>query len=140
LPDGLSVNTATGLISGTPTGPGVFSIPFSATNGGGTANATLTLSVGNAPAPALPEFTSGAALRGLVGSPLTYTLTASNSPTSFGATGLPAGSRLTHLLGRSPASRRSRGRRVWPFPPRIRPVQLKPFSPSIFQLHRSSLR
>src|SRR5438093_1135226 len=36
LPAGLSVNTATGIISGTPTASGTFSVTLSATNAGGT--------------------------------------------------------------------------------------------------------
>ena len=45
LPGGLSVNTSTGLISGTPTTPGNVSISLSATNGTGTGTATLGLTV-----------------------------------------------------------------------------------------------
>ena len=45
LPAGLSVNTATGLISGTPTATGSFSVTLSATNSAGTGSATLALSI-----------------------------------------------------------------------------------------------
>jgi|GEM_PF-840745 len=40
---------------------------------------------------AAPVIASAAAASGTVGSPFTYTITASNSPTSFGASGLPPG-------------------------------------------------
>jgi hypothetical protein len=45
LPTGLSVNTATGLISGTPTAPGTTPVPLSATNAAGTGTATLTVTI-----------------------------------------------------------------------------------------------
>jgi hypothetical protein len=45
LPSGLSVNTASGLISGTPTVAGTFNITISATNSTGTGMATLTLTI-----------------------------------------------------------------------------------------------
>lgn len=45
LPAGLSVNTATGLISGTPTAAGGATITLSATNTAGTSTATLTLTI-----------------------------------------------------------------------------------------------
>jgi TP901-1 family phage major tail protein len=46
LPAGLSINTTTGLISGTPSGSGVSSISITATNGSGTSPTfTLTLTV-----------------------------------------------------------------------------------------------
>src|SRR4029077_7818289 len=50
LPQGLSVNTTTGLISGTPTATGVFPVTISATNNAndpcsGTATDTLTLTI-----------------------------------------------------------------------------------------------
>jgi len=43
LPAGLSLNTSTGVITGTPTAGGAFSVTISATNTGGTGSTTLTL-------------------------------------------------------------------------------------------------
>ena len=45
LPTGLTVDTASGLISGTPTGAGTSSVTLSATNSGGTGNSPLTLTI-----------------------------------------------------------------------------------------------
>jgi len=45
LPPGLSLNTSTGVISGTPTTSGVFVITVGATNSTGTATTTLTMTV-----------------------------------------------------------------------------------------------
>ncbi|MBC7884177.1 MAG: choice-of-anchor I family protein [Saprospiraceae bacterium] len=92
LPDGLSVNTSNGEITGTPTGlPGVFNVLISATNSGGTGNATLvytinpkTLTVNNASADnkiydrTNTATISGSTLSGIVGSDL---VTINNSAT-----------------------------------------------------------
>jgi hypothetical protein len=45
LPVGLTVNTGTGLISGTPTAAGTSTVTLSATNSGGTGTAPLTLTI-----------------------------------------------------------------------------------------------
>ena len=87
LPPGLSVNTGTGLISGTPSATGVFPVNISATNGAGTGNGTVTITITLGP----PVITSATTANGVQGTPMTYQITASNSPTSFNATGLPAG-------------------------------------------------
>src|SRR5207249_11982984 len=47
LPAGLSVNTLTGLISGTPTTAGLNSITLSATNANGTGTQILALTISN---------------------------------------------------------------------------------------------
>ncbi len=49
LPAGLTVSTATGLISGTPTAAGTYSVALSATNANGTGTLILTLTI-NPPA------------------------------------------------------------------------------------------
>ena len=98
LPSGLSVNTTTGLISGTTSNNGgSFNVGLSATTAGGTCTATLRLTV-NPPAN-YPVITSANAASGVVGTPFSYTILGRNSPTSFGATGLPAGLSVNKTSG-----------------------------------------
>src|SRR5437879_1512140 len=86
LPSGLTVNTSTGLISGTPTTAGTYSVTISATNSGGTGTATLTITIlSGAPVITSPTTTSGTA-----GSAYFYQITATTNPTTYGATRLPA--------------------------------------------------
>ena len=105
LPAGLSVNTGTGLISGTPTSAGTSPVTLSAINSAGTGNATLTLTIASASAP--PVITSATTASGRVGSAFSYQITATNTPTSYGATGLPAGLSVntgTGLISGTPTS------------------------------------
>lgn len=87
LPAGVTVNTATGLVSGTPTVNGTFNATIYAGNAAGTGSATLTITL----TATTPAITSAATATGSGGSPFSYQITANNVPTSFGATGLPAG-------------------------------------------------
>jgi len=98
LPAGLSVNSGTGLISGTPTTVGTSTVTLSASNSGGTGSASLTLTIAAAPIPA-PVITSATTASGTVGSAFSYQITASNTPTSYGATGLPAGLSVNSTSG-----------------------------------------
>lgn len=72
LPSGLSVNTSTGLISGTPTAQGVSQISLSATNSSGTGTGTLTLTVNT-----FPTITTGPAGKTLTeGDSVTFSVAA----------------------------------------------------------------
>jgi hypothetical protein len=93
LPAGLTFN-GTDTISGTPTANGTTYVALTATNANGTAMATLTFTI----RPATPVITSATA-NGTVGTAFNYTITASNSPASFGATPLPAGLSLNATTG-----------------------------------------
>ena len=87
LPAGLSVNTSSGAITGTPTTAGASSVTISATNAGGTGTATLSITI----KPAAPVISSATTASGTVNQAFSYQITASNSPTSYNATNLPAG-------------------------------------------------
>ena len=98
LPPGLNINTATGLISGTPTAGGTFSATVSASNANPTAG---TQTVNFTIIPASPVITSGVTAAGTIGTAFGagYTITATNTPTNFSATGLPPGLTVTAGTG-----------------------------------------
>jgi len=82
LPPGLSVNTSTGLISGTATPTsGTWTSTLSAINASGTGTATLTITI-NATA-GTPVITSAAAVTTTVGSAFSYSIVGTNTPTSY---------------------------------------------------------
>ena len=87
LPTGISVNPATGLISGTTFLIGSFNATVTATNGTGTGNQALVISTTLGP----PVINSATTANSVVTVPFNYQITAANSPTSFGASGLPGG-------------------------------------------------
>jgi Cu/Ag efflux protein CusF len=95
LPTGLSVNTATGIISGTPTAPGTFTSTVNAFNAGGQGSKTFTITI----LPQVPIVSSAATATGTIGSAFSYSITASNSPTSYAANGLPAGLSVNTATG-----------------------------------------
>ncbi len=103
LPSGLSVSSTTGLISGTPSASGTSTVTLSASNSAGTGTASLAITI----ATPIPTITSATTASGTAGSAFTYQITATNSPTSYGAAGLPAGlsvNSTTGLISGTPSS------------------------------------
>ena len=92
LPAGLSIDTATGVISGIPAASGTFFVQLSATNITGTATATLTLTVSN---------TVEVTVQGSLTDPISLTGDGLPPPsgTVYAAKGLPAGLVLDPLTG-----------------------------------------
>ncbi len=102
LPVGLVINSATGVISGTPTAVGINSVIIKAANAGGVGQMTLVITV-NSAAPIISSSTSATAT---VGSAFTYSIVA-NGATSYNATGLPPGlvvSTVTGLISGTPTT------------------------------------
>ena len=88
LPAGLTADTTSGALAGTPTTVGTYAVSLSANNATGTGPVSvLTLTIGIRPA-----VTSLATATGTAGTPFTYSITADNGPiTAYAATGLPGG-------------------------------------------------
>jgi hypothetical protein len=88
LPNGLTINEATGVISGTATETGEWTVHISAVNASGADSETFILYITKEAAPAIDSALdieiSGKA-------PLSYSITATNWPSSFSAVGLPPG-------------------------------------------------
>ncbi len=100
LPAGLALGgtTTAPTISGTPTASGTYSVSLSANSASGTgASATLTITV--APAAAAPVISSATTAPVSTSSAFSYQITASNSPTSYSASGLPLGLSLNTTSG-----------------------------------------
>jgi N-acetylneuraminic acid mutarotase len=92
LPAGLTLVAATGIISGTPTTAGSYSVTINALNTVGTGSATLVITV-SSPAPVI---TSALTATGVVGQAFSYTITATGAGSiSYAATPLPAGLSLS---------------------------------------------
>ena len=96
LPTGLSYNTGTNILSGTPTSAGTTVCTATATNacGTNTDSGTVTITVSTRPA-----ITSALTASGSVGVAFSYTITAASSPTSYSASPLPAGLSIDTATG-----------------------------------------
>src|SRR2546425_4939975 len=92
---GVGFSATTGLFSGIPTTAGTFSGNITATNANGPGSQTLTVTIN----PATPVVNSAGTATGQVGVAFSYQITATNSPTSFGASGLPAGLSVNTTTG-----------------------------------------
>ncbi len=104
LPSGLTLNSSTGVISGAPATNGAFSVHISATNGAGAAGAILSINIFATPSDP-PVISSPAMVVGSYFSPLSYTVTATNLPTSISVTNLPSGlsyNSTTHVISGTP--------------------------------------
>ncbi len=100
LPAGLSINSTTGVISGTPSAAGSSTVTLSATNGAGTGSGSVTISIAAATLPSnVPAQTSATTASGLIGQAFSYTAAFSNSPSVYSATNLPAGLSLNSATG-----------------------------------------
>ena len=95
LPAGLTANTTTGLISGSPLLDGTFAAKIYAANAGGTSNQTLSILI----APTIPQITSATSAKAQVGESFTYRITAANLPKTYGAASLPAGLTVNATTG-----------------------------------------
>ena len=105
LPDGLTLDPATGQITGATTTPGVFTFTVTATNAAGAASQEYTIQVGDAPVittPSLPGGVTGAPYSTTVeatgAGPITFAVTAGALPdglTLDPATGVVSGTPTT---------------------------------------------
>lgn len=95
LPAGLMVDTMTGEIQGTPLENGAFTVLMSATNLCAMATTNLTLTLTSS----VPIITSALTDSGIEEVNFNYQITATESPTSFGAQNLPLGLSVDPLTG-----------------------------------------
>ena len=98
LPPGLLLNPKSGVISGRPTRPGTFTATLQGLQGSTVlASGQKTFTVSPVTPPVINSSLAAAALT--QGTPYTYTITATGSPTSFGAVNLPPGLRVNARTG-----------------------------------------
>jgi hypothetical protein len=102
LPPGLELDPAQGVIQGTPIQAGSFTVLLAATNVCTHATATLQLQVDSS----APRIQAPAVVQGTEDVPLSFAITATESPTRYDALNLPAGlavNRTTGLIQGTPA-------------------------------------
>ena len=100
LSNGLTYDATTGLIYGTPTATGTVAARIRANNALGSGMLNIAISIGSNPSAIVPPaITSAISLKATTGSAFSYAITASNSPTSYSATGLPTGLSINTSTG-----------------------------------------
>ncbi len=95
LPPGITVNASTGVVSGTATAAGAYTGTVSAINAGGTGTTNLNITAVSG----APVFTSNSTAQAGVGVPFSFQAAASNLPTSYSATNLPATLQINPTTG-----------------------------------------
>lgn len=94
LPPGLSINKVTGLISGVPSAAGTYVVSVTAYTNDGSASANVRIVI------TPPQITSSLSPAPVqVGEFFAYQITADGHPTSFDASGLPAGLQINRSTG-----------------------------------------
>lgn len=94
LPSWLSLNSSTGVISGTPTSSGSWTFSATATNSSGTSSPqSVTVTIGSP-----PTLNSASTASGTVGESFSYQISATGA-SSYGATGLPDGLSVNAVTG-----------------------------------------
>ena len=88
LPANLSLNAASGAVSGAPQSAGTNSYTVTASNTGGTATQAWTLGVASITTPVINSPSTAA---GKVGTAFNYKITASGNPSRYAASNLPSG-------------------------------------------------
>jgi hypothetical protein len=106
LPPGLSIDPATGLISGTPTSVGPYTVSVVATDATGSSGSTTFnwgISYSTGANAVLMVWPSGTFLSGQVGAATSFQVQAldsdSSQPLTYGANGLPPGLAINHVTG-----------------------------------------
>jgi len=95
LPSGLTLNSTSGVIGGTPATAGNAMVALTVANGAGSTTRSLSLTI-NPPAPVI---TSPSTANAMVGTAFVYKITATHSPTRYSAKGLPDGLKLNTTNG-----------------------------------------
>ncbi len=100
LPSGVTFTASSGVLKGTPAAGTAGSYPITLTaQNGVTPNAVQTFLLTVNPQPGVPVVTSATTANGTVGAAFSYQITATNSPTTYSASGLPAGLTLNTGTG-----------------------------------------
>lgn len=102
LPTWLTLNTRSGLLTGTPPADGTTDVDVTATNFIGVSVPQTVTITATTPPPGSPAITSSTNATGTLGQAFSYQITATNAPTAYaidGSTPLPPGLSLNTVTG-----------------------------------------